>query len=62
MFGADAAPGLPLIDAKARLASELVVDDIVEPEDMRADLIRRYAAARAKDRTPPRRRPGISPA
>jgi acetyl-CoA carboxylase carboxyltransferase component len=46
----------------ARLASELVVDDIVEPEDLRADLIRRYAAARAKDRTPPRRRHGISPA
>jgi len=45
-----------------RLASELVVDDVVEPEDLRAELIRRFAAARSKDRTPPRRRHGISPA
>ena len=44
-----------------RLASELVVDDVVEPEDLRAELIRRFAAARGKDRTPPRRRHGISP-
>jgi acetyl-CoA carboxylase carboxyltransferase component len=45
-----------------RLASELVVDDVVEPEDLRAELIRRFAAARGKDRIPPRRRHGISPA
>jgi acetyl-CoA carboxylase carboxyltransferase component/DNA-binding response OmpR family regulator len=45
-----------------RLASELVVDDIVEPEDLRDELIRRFAVARGKDRTPPRRRHGISPA
>jgi acetyl-CoA carboxylase carboxyltransferase component len=45
-----------------RLASELVVDDVVEPEDLRAELIRRFAAAHGKDRTPPRRRHGISPA
>jgi acetyl-CoA carboxylase carboxyltransferase component len=45
-----------------RLASELVVDDVVEPGDLRAELIRRFAAARGKDRTPPRRRHGISPA
>ena len=45
-----------------RLASELVVDDVVEPEDLRAELERRFAAARGKDRTPPRRRHGISPA
>jgi acetyl-CoA carboxylase carboxyltransferase component len=45
-----------------RLASELVIDDVVEPEDLRAELIRRFAAARGKDRTPPRRRHGISPA
>ncbi len=36
-----------------RLASELVVDNVVEPEDLRAELIRRFAAARGKDRTPP---------
>ena len=45
-----------------RLASELVVDDIVEPEDLRDELIRRFAAVHGKDRTPPRRRHGISPA
>ena len=45
-----------------RLASELVVDDIVEPEDLRDELVRRFAAARGQDRTPPRRRHGISPA
>ncbi|HEV2256077.1 MAG TPA: carboxyl transferase domain-containing protein, partial [Streptosporangiaceae bacterium] len=47
-----------------RLASELVVDDVVEPEDLRAELVRRFAVARDRDRdrTPPRRRHGISPA
>ena len=45
-----------------RLAAELVVDDIVEPEDLREELERRFAAARGRDRTPPRRRHGISPA
>jgi acetyl-CoA carboxylase carboxyltransferase component len=45
-----------------RLASELVVDDIVEPEDLRGQLERRFAAARGRHRTPPRRRHGISPA
>jgi acetyl-CoA carboxylase carboxyltransferase component len=45
-----------------RLAAELVVDDIVEPEDLRAELERRFAAVRGKDRAVPRRRHGISPA
>jgi methylmalonyl-CoA decarboxylase subunit alpha len=45
-----------------RLASELVVDDIVEPEDLRADLIRRFAAARGKVRRGSRRHHPISPA
>jgi methylmalonyl-CoA decarboxylase subunit alpha len=44
-----------------RLAGDLVVDDIVEPEDLRAELIRRFAAARGKDRGAPRRRHGIAP-
>jgi len=39
-----------------------VVDEIVEPEDLRGELERRFAAARGKDRTPPRRRHGITPA
>jgi acetyl-CoA carboxylase carboxyltransferase component len=44
-----------------RLASELVVDDVVEPEDLRGQLIRRFAAARAKDRSFSRRRHGVTP-
>jgi acetyl-CoA carboxylase carboxyltransferase component len=47
-----------------RLAAELVIDDIVEPEDLRPELVRRFAIARAKPSTPPppRRKHGISPA
>ena len=44
-----------------RLASELVIDAIVEPEDLRAELIARLSAARGKDRTFSRRRHGVSP-
>ena len=47
-----------------RLAAELVIDDVVEPEDLRTELVRRFAIARAKPSTPqpPRRKHGISPA
>jgi len=44
-----------------RLAAELVVDDIVEPEDLRANLLRRLAAASTKERVFSRRRHGITP-
>ncbi len=44
-----------------RLAGELVIDDVVEPEDLRAQLIRRFAAARGKDRSFSRRRHGVTP-
>jgi acetyl-CoA carboxylase carboxyltransferase component len=44
-----------------RLAGELVVDDVVEPEELRAELIRRFAAARGKDRFFSRRRHGVTP-
>jgi len=44
-----------------RLASELVIDDVVQPEDLRAQLIRRFAAARGKDRGFSRRRHGVTP-
>jgi methylmalonyl-CoA decarboxylase subunit alpha len=44
-----------------RLASELVVDDVVEPEDLRTQLIRRFAAARGKARSFSRRRHGVTP-
>ena len=44
-----------------RLASELVVDSVVEPHLLREELIRRFAAARGKDRTFSRRRHGVTP-
>ena len=44
-----------------RLASELVVDTVIEPEDLRAELVRRFAAARTKDRHFSRRRHGVTP-
>ncbi|MDQ1696137.1 MAG: methylmalonyl-CoA decarboxylase subunit alpha [Frankiaceae bacterium] len=44
-----------------RLASELVVDSIVEPEDLRAELAQRFAAYQGKDRTFSRRRHGVTP-
>jgi acetyl-CoA carboxylase carboxyltransferase component len=44
-----------------RLAGELVVDDVVEPEDLRAELIRRFAASVGKDRAFSRRRHGVTP-
>jgi methylmalonyl-CoA decarboxylase subunit alpha len=44
-----------------RLAGELVVDDVVQPEDLRAELIRRFGAARGKDRSFSRRRHGVTP-
>jgi len=43
------------------LASELVVDAIIEPEDLRAELIARFDIYRAKDRTFSRRRHGVTP-
>lgn len=45
-----------------RLASELVVDTIVEPEQLRAEVVARLAAASLKDRgyLPPRRH-GVTP-
>ena len=43
------------------LAAELVVDTIVEPADLRAELIGRLAAAATKDRTFSRRRHGVTP-
>ena len=45
-----------------RLASELVVDAAVEPEDLRAELIRRFAAAASKRRDFAERRNPITPA
>jgi methylmalonyl-CoA decarboxylase subunit alpha len=44
-----------------RLASELVVDAIVEPGALRAELVRRFAVAAGKDRHFARRRHGVTP-
>jgi methylmalonyl-CoA decarboxylase subunit alpha len=44
-----------------RLASDLVVDAVVDPEQLRAELARRLAAARGKEREFSRRRHGVPP-
>jgi acetyl-CoA carboxylase carboxyltransferase component len=44
-----------------RLASENVVDAVVQPDDLRAELIPRLAQARGKDRTFSERRHGVPP-
>jgi acetyl-CoA carboxylase carboxyltransferase component len=44
-----------------RLASEMVIDAIVEPEHLRADLIRRFELAEGKDRHFSSRRHGVPP-
>jgi acetyl-CoA carboxylase carboxyltransferase component len=44
-----------------RLAGELVVDAIVEPEELRDELAARFAAARGKDRSFSHRRHGVTP-
>jgi acetyl-CoA carboxylase carboxyltransferase component len=44
------------------LASELVVDAVVPPEDLRADLIRRFAMTAGKDRSFAERRNPVTPA
>jgi methylmalonyl-CoA decarboxylase subunit alpha len=44
-----------------RLAGELVVDTIVEPEDLRREVTARFAAAAGKDRSFSQRRHGVTP-
>jgi acetyl-CoA carboxylase carboxyltransferase component len=44
-----------------RLASDLVIDAIVEPEDLRHQLVTRLAAAAGRDRTFSARRHGVPP-
>ena len=43
------------------LASELVVDAVIEPDSLRAELIRRYALAESKDRAFAERRNPVTP-
>ena len=44
------------------LASELVIDAIVQPEDLRAELVRRFALAAGKDREWPAKHNPVTPA
>ena len=44
-----------------RLASDLVVDAVVEPEELRGELVRRLAMAEGKDRSFTKRRHGVPP-
>ena len=44
------------------LASELVVDAVVEPAELRAELVKRFAAAEGRDRGFARRRNPVTPA
>ncbi|MEZ5176111.1 MAG: acyl-CoA carboxylase subunit beta [Acidimicrobiia bacterium] len=44
-----------------RLASEIIVDAVVDPTDLRSELIRRFAIAQRKDRTFSGRHHGIPP-
>jgi acetyl-CoA carboxylase carboxyltransferase component len=44
-----------------RLASDLVIDAIIEPEELRAELIRRYAVLVGKTREPVTKRHGVWP-
>jgi len=43
------------------LASELVVDAVIQPEDLRTELVKRYAAYAAKDRSRPEKRNPVTP-
>jgi acetyl-CoA carboxylase carboxyltransferase component len=43
------------------LASELVVDAVVQPEDLRAEIVRRFAIARGKAREWPAKRNPVTP-
>jgi acetyl-CoA carboxylase carboxyltransferase component len=43
------------------LASELVIDAVIEPEDLRAELIRRFAHAASKRRDWPAKRNPVTP-
>jgi acetyl-CoA carboxylase carboxyltransferase component len=44
------------------LASEMVVDAVIQPEDLRAELIHRFAMAASKDRSFAERRNPVTPA
>jgi len=43
------------------LASEMVIDAVIQPEDLRAELVRRFARYAGKHRDWPRKRHGVTP-
>jgi acetyl-CoA carboxylase carboxyltransferase component len=44
-----------------RLASDLIIDGIIEPSEVRRELVARFAAAATKDRTVTTKRHGVPP-
>jgi acetyl-CoA carboxylase carboxyltransferase component len=44
-----------------RLAGDLVIDAVIEPKELRRELIARFAAAALKDRSRPEKRHGVPP-
>ena len=44
------------------LASEMVIDAVIQPEDLRSELIKRFALAEGRDRSFTERRIPITPA
>lgn len=44
-----------------RLAADLVIDAIIEPGELRSELVARFAAASGKDRSRPAKRHGVPP-
>ena len=55
---ADYAEGVDLL----HLASELVIDAVVQPEDLREELVRRFARYASRRRAMPEKRNGVPPA
>jgi acetyl-CoA carboxylase carboxyltransferase component len=43
------------------LASEMVIDAVIEPERLREELVRRFAHARSKQRAWPAKRNAVTP-
>jgi acetyl-CoA carboxylase carboxyltransferase component len=43
------------------LASELVIDAVVQPEQLRGELVRRFAHAQSKQRSWPAKRNAVTP-
>jgi methylmalonyl-CoA decarboxylase subunit alpha len=43
------------------LASELVVDAVIQPEDLRSELVKRFAAYASRDRSWPAKRNPVTP-